>query len=104
MQPVEPVAVLDLFPEERRHLLELLNGLTAKEWAAPTVCPGWSVKDVAAHLLGGDLSELARGRDGFASPSFAPGCRPGRLVDAGGCVERLERAVGPRAQGTPPGR
>lgn len=72
MHPLEPVAVLDLFPEERRHLLDLLGGLAEEEWAAPTVCPDWSVKDVALHLLGADLAKLARCRDGFVDPSFAP--------------------------------
>lgn len=72
MQPVEPTAVIHLFPEERRRLLDLLGGLAAGEWAAPTVCAGWSVQDVTAHLLGGDLAKLARGRDRFADPSFAP--------------------------------
>ena len=56
MQPVEPVLVVDLFPEERRLLLDLLANLTDEQWRAPTACAGWSVKDVALHLLGGDLS------------------------------------------------
>jgi Mycothiol maleylpyruvate isomerase N-terminal domain len=30
---------------------------------------GWSVKDVALHLLAGDLSKLARGRDRFDAPT-----------------------------------
>lgn len=72
MQPIEPVTVLELFPEERRHLLDLLGVLADEEWAAPTVCPGWSVKDVVQHLLGADLAKLARRRDSFADPSFAP--------------------------------
>ena len=72
MQPLEPIAVLHLFPEERRHLLDLLGGLAEEDWDAPTACPGWSVKDVALHLLGADLAKLARCRDGFADPSFAP--------------------------------
>jgi uncharacterized protein (TIGR03083 family) len=72
VQSVEPVAVLDLFPEERRLLLAILAGLSDDEWAAATACPAWSVKDIALHVLGVDLSNLARRRDGFSDPSFAP--------------------------------
>lgn len=32
--------------------LDVLTTLSPDEWAAPTDCPGWSVKDVAAHVLG----------------------------------------------------
>jgi uncharacterized protein (TIGR03083 family) len=36
---------------ERAGLAELLSGLTAAEWARPSVCPGWTVHDVAAHVI-----------------------------------------------------
>jgi uncharacterized protein (TIGR03083 family) len=71
--PLPPVATRDLFPGERAALLALLRELSAEEWGLPTVCAGWSVKDVAAHLLADDLGRLAWGRDGFVSPSFAAG-------------------------------
>ena len=70
MKPKGPVLVLDLFPEERRELLALLSGLPAEAWEAATVCAGWSVKDLAAHILADDLGNLARGRDGHGSSSF----------------------------------
>jgi len=31
---------------------EVCQGLTAEDWARPTGCPGWSVHDVLAHLVG----------------------------------------------------
>jgi Mycothiol maleylpyruvate isomerase N-terminal domain len=66
MAPVESevVAVTHLFPPERASLVELLGSLDAGQWRAPTVCPGWSVKDVALHLLGDDVGLLSRRRDG----------------------------------------
>jgi hypothetical protein len=36
------------------------------------VCAGWSVKDIAAHLLADDLGRLARGRDAHGAAAFAP--------------------------------
>jgi uncharacterized protein (TIGR03083 family) len=66
MAPVESdvVVVTHLFPPERAALLQLLGSLDAEQWRAPTVCPGWSVKDVALHLLGDDIGLLSRRRDG----------------------------------------
>ncbi len=60
-----PVMVSHLFPEERAALLELLGQLSPEEWARPTVCPGWSVKDIGLHLLGDDMGKLSASRDGF---------------------------------------
>jgi uncharacterized protein (TIGR03083 family) len=64
MQAVGPIDVLSLFPNERAALLDLLNDLQPEEWALPTVCEGWSVKDIAAHILADDLGRLSRDRDG----------------------------------------
>jgi uncharacterized protein (TIGR03083 family) len=52
-------------------LLGLLGDLSPADWEAPTVCPGWSVKDVAAHLLGDDIGRLSWGRDDYVNPAFA---------------------------------
>jgi uncharacterized protein (TIGR03083 family) len=71
LRELAPVLVLDLFPEERAALLELLESLSDEEWSTPTVCPGWSAKDIAAHILGDDIGRLARGRDGYRGAAFA---------------------------------
>lgn len=63
MKGLEPVLVTDLFPEDREQLLALLSSLSDAQWRAPTVCEGWSVKDVALHLLGVDIGVLSRKRD-----------------------------------------
>ncbi len=60
MQPVEPIDTVALFPPLSRELLTLLASLAPADWARPTACAGWSVKDVAAHLLGGNLGRLWR--------------------------------------------
>src|SRR5688572_30279761 len=54
-----------LFPDERAALLTLLGGLADDAWERPTICPGWSVRDVALHLLADDLGVVSRQRDGF---------------------------------------
>ena len=52
---------------ERSELLEWLDDLTPDEWGAPTAAPGWTVKDLALHLLDDDLGLLSRSRDGDRS-------------------------------------
>jgi uncharacterized protein (TIGR03083 family) len=54
-------------------LLELLADLSPADWETPTICPGWSVKDVTAHLLDDDIGRLSWGRDGYVNPAFAAG-------------------------------
>ena len=73
MQPPHPVAVLDLFGDDRTALLSLLAALSADDWEQATTCEGWSVKDVAGHILGGDLANLSRRRDGYQGDAPAPG-------------------------------
>ena len=62
-------APLDLTPmlaPERKVLLDLLRDLPADAWNRPTECPEWTVKGIALHILGDDLSLLARQRDAAA--------------------------------------
>jgi uncharacterized protein (TIGR03083 family) len=86
------IDVVELFPDERNALLELLGGLSADEWARPTVCPGWSVKDIALHLLGDDVGILGRGRDGHTSPNFAEGLDISRWDDLLTAINRQNEA------------
>lgn len=65
MHPLPPVHTIDLFAPERDALIALLESLAPDEWDAPTVCAGWSVKDIAAHILADDFGNIARGRDGY---------------------------------------
>jgi uncharacterized protein (TIGR03083 family) len=78
LRPAEPILVAHLFPRERSGLLDLLATLHDDDWSRPTVCEGWSVKDLVAHLLGDDLGRLSRDRDGYRDVDLAPG---ERLVD-----------------------
>src|SRR5215471_12232304 len=69
MEPLRPILTGELFAEIRRELVSLLNGLNAEEWKLPTGAPKWNVKDVALHILGGDVGSLSRRRDGFSLPA-----------------------------------
>jgi uncharacterized protein (TIGR03083 family) len=66
------VETAHLYAPLHEALLEVLGGLTPAEWDAPTVAPGWRVRDVAAHLLDGDVRVLSLRRDGH-TPRRSPG-------------------------------
>jgi uncharacterized protein (TIGR03083 family) len=39
--------------DERLDLIEHLDGLTAEQWDAPSLCDKWRIRDVVAHLTAG---------------------------------------------------
>ena len=61
----EPILVAHLYPQIEARLVKLLRSLSPEDWLRPTICPGWSVKDIAAHLLDTNLRRLSMHRDGF---------------------------------------
>jgi uncharacterized protein (TIGR03083 family) len=67
-----PVFLVDLFPGLHRELMTLLRGLEPGDWNRPTACALWSVKDIAAHLLDGNLRRLSFGRDRLAATPNVP--------------------------------
>lgn len=48
------MTVMELARAERQDLLQLLERLSPEQWAAPSLCAGWTVRDVVAHLLSYD--------------------------------------------------
>jgi uncharacterized protein (TIGR03083 family) len=67
------IDVRPVFEHDRAVLIDLLKDLQPQEWQRPTACAPWLVRDVVAHMLGADLSRLARTRDGHTGNSPAPG-------------------------------
>jgi uncharacterized protein (TIGR03083 family) len=60
---------MTLAAAERSDLADLLDTLTEQQWATQSLCEGWSVRDVVAHLVsyehlgwGGVIVRMARGR------------------------------------------
>jgi len=45
------VTALDLARAEREEFADFLSGLTPEQWEHPSLCEGWSVRDVAAHCV-----------------------------------------------------
>lgn len=71
-----PIDARPRFGPELASLLDLLRALRPADWDAPAV-PGWSVKDLAAHLLGD-----YRGRLGWNTSGFRPAFRSGETLEA----------------------
>jgi uncharacterized protein (TIGR03083 family) len=43
--------VHDMVVAERRKLADTLDALTDAQWATPSLCTGWTARDVVAHLV-----------------------------------------------------
>src|SRR5690625_4072520 len=50
--------VWDIVHAERQKLVDELEGLPLVEWDTPSLCEGWSVHDVLAHLI--DSSNMGK--------------------------------------------
>ncbi|MBO0807084.1 MAG: maleylpyruvate isomerase family mycothiol-dependent enzyme, partial [Actinobacteria bacterium] len=74
---------------ERTGLADLLAGLTAEQWEVPSLCAGWRVREVAAHLT------LAQ--SGIAVSAVA-------LLRARGSLDRMIYDTAVRQARLPPGR
>lgn len=53
--------VLDGMREERDRAVAFFEGLSPDAWDAPSLCEGWRVRDVVAHLIG-NLADVLAGR------------------------------------------
>src|SRR5689334_17328087 len=87
-----PPAVDDVWAvvdAQRSSLADLLDELSAAEWEQPSLCAGWRVRDVAAHL--------ALAHTGPAAGMVA-------MVRARGSFDRMIRDTALRHSGVPAGQ
>jgi hypothetical protein len=68
MDAMPPFHTSHLLPGLNEHLVALLSGLAPGDWLKPTVCSLWTVKDIASHLLDGNIRRLAAQRDHYRPP------------------------------------
>ena len=74
--------------EELATFKGLIQNLGSAEWATPTRCTGWTVGDVAAHVIGGMTDVAAFRLEGLGTPEVTArqvaerqGRSPGELAD-----------------------
>lgn len=89
LSPDERERVFSAVAGERRAIADLIDGLTDAQLATPSLCAGWDVKTVAAHLV----SDFADGFWGF----MASGVR-NRGMDRGIAALARRRAQAPAAE------
>jgi hypothetical protein len=58
-----PLSVIELIPILDDMLISFLKKLSKDDWNRQTIAKKWKVKDVAAHLLDGNIRGLSFGRD-----------------------------------------
>lgn len=68
--------VLAAMRTERLALVELLASLTPAEWSTPSLCQGWTVQEVAAHLAWAPALSPGQGFVELVRAHF----RPNRLI------------------------
>jgi uncharacterized protein (TIGR03083 family) len=79
--------IAELAAAERADLAAFLRTLTPEQWEHPTLCEGWSVRDVVAHLISYDDLGLGGGFRRVAAQRFSLN-RANRI----GIAERRSRA------------
>jgi hypothetical protein len=59
------IETIELFGKLDYLLIDVLKSLKESDWNLPTLAPKWCVKDIAGHLLDGNLRALSMLRDGY---------------------------------------
>ena len=87
---------------ERVSLAGLLDGLTAAQWQAPSLCAGWRVSEVAAHLtlahmgVGGAAVAFTRARLNFDRMIYDTARRQAKRLPAQRLTGQLRAMAGSR--------
>lgn len=68
MTPLAPTHTATLFRPLSGELVGVLRQLSDEDWLRPTVAGAWRVRDVAAHLLDGQLRKISAQRDAHLTP------------------------------------
>jgi uncharacterized protein (TIGR03083 family) len=99
---VERDTVWRYVESQRLDLADLLDGLSPEQWEHPSLCPGWTVRDVAAHVISSPQARLlatlgafARHRGNLDRMILAEGKQFGRAAP-GDIVAQYRRYAGSR--------
>jgi len=67
--------------EERAEFATFLATLSPEQWEASTLCAGWRVRDVVAHVIGHDVQGMTGFTRTLARSGFSPDRANQRAVD-----------------------
>lgn len=65
MLQTKPIFTVDLLPKLNEKLIEVLQSLSPQDWEKQSIAPLWKVKDIAVHLLDGNIRALSMLRDQY---------------------------------------
>ena len=86
METLQPVFFFFCFAPLQDHLIAVLEELDTDLWSSPTTSSSWTVHEVTAHLLDGDLRRLSQQRDHHLLPAPEP-----PIVDGASLVAYLDQ-------------
>ena len=66
--------LISMFEDVWGDIVWLCDGLTDEQWALPTDCPGWTVQDHVAHMIGTERMLLGEQPDGAAASRMRRTC------------------------------
>ncbi len=65
MKQTNIISTIELFPKIDEKLIEVLTSLSPQDWEKQSIAPLWRVKDIAVHLLDGNIRTLSMLRDKY---------------------------------------
>jgi uncharacterized protein (TIGR03083 family) len=89
-KPMERSDVWTAIDDQRRALVRLLGDLSEEEWRQPSLCDGWTIRQVAAHLA---LQN---------TPAGQRHCDSYRARESRACVSSSRPRPQPDSSGRPP--
>ena len=87
---------------QRMAVADLLEGLSADDWQRPSLCPGWTVRDVAAHLTlqqvgpGGAIAMMIRWRGSLEKTIRDTACRRAAALPTTRIITEIRATAGSR--------
>ncbi|TMQ90089.1 maleylpyruvate isomerase family mycothiol-dependent enzyme [Actinomadura soli] len=99
---MDPDQVWQVIDAQRRSLADLLDNLSDDQWRQPSLCAGWTVRDVAAHLtlqqigLGAAIAMLARWRGSLDRTIQDVACRRAAALTDEQIIAQIRGMVGSR--------
>ncbi|TDD30894.1 maleylpyruvate isomerase family mycothiol-dependent enzyme [Actinomadura sp. KC06] len=94
--------VWQVIDAQRRGLADLLENLSDDQWRQPSLCAGWTVRDVAAHLtlqqigLGAAIAMMARWRGSLDRTIQHAACRRAAALTDEQIIAQIRGMVGSR--------
>lgn len=101
---MHPDQVWDVVNAQRRALVDLLPALSEEDWRRPSLCGGWTVRDVVAHLaiqndgLSGVLPALLRAGGNIDRAVRDSACRAALRFPTSDLIARVAAVVDTRRQ------